>query len=125
MIQYANLEICGIVSDLKMNHEKKSFTVLINVNQSDAYGYHTGKKQYFVNVFDTAYTVLQPYIQVGDTIVIRKAELNVNYEKRMTFISVKESAYVFLIHKENRSNLLARQNQNAVSFDNKDLDHVK
>lgn len=124
MIQYANLEICGIVSDLKMNHEKKSFTVLINVNQSDAYGYHIGKKQYFVNVFDTAYTVLQPYIQVGDTIVIRKAELNVNYEKRMTFISVKESAYVFLIHKENRSNLLARQNQNAVSFDNKDLNHV-
>lgn len=109
MQQFSNFQLFGIVGSLKMSHESNMFSALIYVNVADAYGYHKQAKPYYVSFFDTAYTSLFPYINVGDSIVIHKATIDINYEKKKTYIGVRDSAHVFLIHKENRSNLLARQ----------------
>lgn len=109
MQQGENFEVCGIVGSLKMNHNSKMFSALIYVNKADKYGYHKHSKQYYISFFDTAYTSLFPYINVGDTIIISRATLDIDYEKKTVYIGVRESTYVCLIHKENRSNLLARQ----------------
>lgn len=110
MQQFANVEIFGIVGSVKMHHDKHTCTALIYVNvEQNAYGYHKCQKKYYVSFFQTAYTTLFPYIEVGDQIKIDKATLDIDYENRKVFISVRDSAHVLLIHKENRSNLLARQ----------------
>lgn len=109
MQQFENFTVCGIIGSLKMNHASKMFSALIYVNKEDRYGYHKQNKKYYVSFFDTAYTSLFPYISVGDTIVINQSTLDIDYETKKVFIGVRESAHVFLIHKENRSNLLARQ----------------
>lgn len=109
MQQFSNVEICGIVGSLKMNHDSKMFSALIYVNVDDRYGYHRQKKLYYVSFFDTAYTSMFPYINVGDSIVINKATLDIDYDNKKVYIGVRDSAHVFLIHKENRSKLLARQ----------------
>lgn len=108
MRQYGFARIFGVVSFIQNDADKNTVSVCVIVNSADTHNLHTGKRVYYVSIFDGAYKSVIPYIRVGDMLQINDADLFIDYDKRKTFINVRHPWQLLLLASENRTTLQSR-----------------
>ena len=108
MRQYAYTNFFGIVGHIKDNPSKNSVSICLLVNRADSHNLHTGKKEFYISIFDGAYKTIIPYIKVGDSLEVKDCDIYVDYEKKGIFFNVRQPWQLFLVAAENRLTLQSR-----------------
>lgn len=108
MRQYAHTNFFGVVGSIKDQPQKNAVSVCLLINRADSHNLHTGKKEFYISIFDGAYKYIIPYIRVGDMLEVKDCDIYVDYDKKGIFFNVRHPWQLHLIASENRSILMDR-----------------